>query len=633
MASIRIDFDLETTANGGPKGDDPGAEWPNNKALCVAWVKQNCLYSTVDIDVFIKELNELLSTYDQVELRAHNIMFDLKWLIREGLNLSLAVERLIVNCTMVCEYLNSGYKNKFVNLEELCDKENVKYRKALDLGALLKAGMKMEEIPIDDLVKYCREDVKALRQLVWYDWDMQYLIPLAHMELNGLPIDKEKCEAKLNENQQIMDDIWGAWKGWMQDELRWDDGTILEDKDFVKKIKPLANRTVSYLLTGEPKAGLKVGTKYIKFCPNSGPFMSSADINAIWGNCTPTHLGYPVSNEYLEQAVALRYNEAEDVLLYRKAEKLANTYFGPWLETAKHSATGNTIHPSYNPTATNTGRLSSSNPNGQNIPPAAKEVITSGRKKRLTELDFKQLEMHAVAALSEDEQLIVDLNNGVDIHFETGKSVMGWRTPSDMNEQDRRTVKGVNFGLLYGGGPGTISAQTGAPKKMVRELIDAFYERYPGVAKWHEEFYHMVVDNMMPSGFEGGEQIYESTVESRDRYYYFIEKPSPDWLRRKHGRSYSFKPTETKNYPVQGFAGAQIVMHALWTMYKEAVRIKADIEFHATVHDSILFSSNASDNIHTMLKIYFCNEVQSHFNLPTTLTVDEKSGKYWQEEK
>lgn len=203
-----------------------------------------------------------------------------------------------------------------------------------------------------------------------------------------------------------------------------------------------------------------------------------------------------------------------------------------------------------------------------------------------------------------------------------------------MTDADRKIVKGVNFGIIYGGKAFALSQQTGCDIQVVQKLIDAFYARYPGVKKWQADFYKQVVHNMKPAGIKNGEQIYKSMVELPEsgRKFLFVEKESPDWLRKKTGRKYSFKPTETKNYPVQGFAGGDLVMVFLSYLYDiilETLPSHSKTDFIMTVHDSIVLDTDM--DVYTLHEVveHAAIQTQDWFEMELALRVDCSIGPNW----
>jgi DNA polymerase-1 len=414
------------------------------------------------------------------------------------------------------------------------------------------------------------------------------------------------------------------------DNLEWSNGDLLQPKD----LKYTSPRTISYLLTGEPSAGLtKRVRKNIVWKKGKKPMLTSHEVQSIWGSILPSNLGYPLAKSKLDDIALVCSGRAARLVKalvdFRALDKVIGTYYGPFLEELDATGQGH-IYPKLNMCSTSTGRLSSSNPNGQNMPEEARGLVESlfGNMK---EIDFKQLEVVGLAVLSQDPTLINDLMLGKDIHFESGKSVMGWKNPSDMTDKDRKTVKGVNFGLIYGGGAKGISAQTGTDVKIVKALIKSFYARYPGVADWQEDFYSNVASKLSVAGMENGEQIYHSLVEdtTSGRRFYFKEAAAPQWVRAKTGRRYSFKPTETKNYPVQGFAGGDIVMVAL-TLLWEQLYGREGTALRMTVHDSILVDTDMSDTELTSIMEDVCGETAHLLGISIPLKFDIQSGSSWQ---
>ncbi len=627
---IEIVLDLETTVNGGLDKDSPEAHYPNNRVLLWGYSRVGA-GNNVHVDDTGVRLKAELATASgagrQLTIIGHNLKFDLKHMIKKWPDLPW--HEYDYYCTMYGEYRLSGHRDKFMSLEDSCANRNISFVKGLDLTALLASGLKMEDIPRSDLEPYLIEDVMATSRL--YARQRQadkyllanHTLPLAHMELVGLPLDLPYTQAYMA--QLVKDETDAAEYLWhiCKDRLQWDDGTGIKRED----IKINASRTISYLLTGEPKAGLVKGKKAIKFQQGWTHMLQPKTIQEVWGKIQPTHLGYPVPEDKLSLLSLRALDYPDRVLKYRSIQKMMGTYIGPFLEKA---ALQSTIHPKMNMCQTNTGRLSSSQPNGQNMPPKARHCFES-MFREFHEIDFKQLEIVALAMITQCPALIADLKAGEDIHFNTGKDVYNWKVESDMNDEDRRDVKAVNFGLIFGGGVNGLAKSTGLPKDLVKKLIGKFYARYPGVEQWQKDFYTEVTDNLKPAGIEEGEQVYDSLVELElsKRLFYFKESKSPIWLRKKTGRKYSFKPTETKNYPVQGFAGGDIVMVALRYLY-DGLTSELNTVIRMTVHDSILVDTDMNTQQLAFYMKEVCFEIEQLYNMPFKLRFDIKSGTHWQ---
>lgn len=618
--------DLETT-NNGPDGS-PEAHWPQNRVLWWGWATNgHNIETSKDPKDFYRALMQF-TEHDQVVIAGHNLKFDLKYMMREWPDVSWIDFNYY--CTMYGEYRMSGHKNKFMGLEDACKSRGIPFTKGLDLKTILASGVKMEDIPDSDLEPYLVDDVDATRKLLLAqlmnskeEVSHDHILALTHMELVGMQLDKPHTESlarHLVSQEQV---ALSMLEGWTCFALRKADGSQPTTRDF----KITAPRTISYMLTGHPVTGVgKKGSKHtIAYQAGQLPMLTPQQIKAIWGNIQPTNLGYPMPADKLKQ-VSYLLPYAVQVLAYRGVQKMLGTYIGPFLEKTKDIPT---IHSKMHMVSTGTGRLSSADPNGQNSPPEARECFTS-RWGDLMEIDFKQLEMVGVAAIAQDQQLIDDLNNGVDVHFETGKSVMNWKIPADMNTKDRTIVKNVNFGILYGGGANGLATQTGQPIPLIKQLIASFYKRYPRIKVWQAEFYTAVTKNLKPAGFINGEQVYDSEVvlAQSKRRFYFKESKSPKWLAKITGRGYSFKPTETKNYPIQGFAGGDIVMSALTRLHRRLWSVPFT-EIVMTVHDSILVDTALEENIIDIIMKEICEQVEQEFSLPCKLEFKITAGTNW----
>jgi DNA polymerase I-like protein with 3'-5' exonuclease and polymerase domains len=627
---IDITVDLETTANG--PGNSPEAHYKNNKIILCGHQPgtQPVVIVRPDANDLMRDIIAARNDNKRVRLIGHNLKFDLKYLMREFP--AFKWSELDYHCTMYGEYALSGHMSSFMSMEAACAKRGIPFAKTLDLGALIKKGIKMEDIDIGELTDYLRGDVVTTYKLFVRQTQedgtlhANHTLPLAAMELNGLPLNVAVTRAKMSDhvNQEALysQHLFAIYARY----LEWDDGTQITPPD----IKLTAPRTISYLLTGEPSTGLVKGKRAIKFKSGMTCLLTAASVAKLWGpKAKPNHLGYTMTASQLSKVAIHMQGSAyiDQILKLKKVQKIMGTYLGPFLEEAKVQ---DTIHPKLNMCQTRTGRLSSSKPNGQNLPEVARECFKS-TNGWLHEIDFKQLEIVALAAISGCPDLNNDLALGEDIHYNTGKRVFGWKHKSDMSEKDRKSVKAVNFGLIYGGGAAGLSLTTGMSKKLVKELIDAFYVTYPGVAKWQEDFYKEVTSTMKAFDLKDGEQRYCSmvTLPVSNRRFFFYESESPGWLRARTGRKWSFKPTETKNYPVQGFAGGDIVMLACILLYRRLATENSTL-MRMTVHDSILVDTYLSANQMQAMMDDVSLEIQSIFNMSVSPATDITSGKHWQ---
>ena len=640
--------DLETTVDGGPEGDSPEAHWLNNQILLCGWMNENGNYYVADSSMTLcSGIQNDIAQGDEPIVVAHNAKFDLKYLMRDCPWVEW--HKVGVWCTMTWQYLYSGHQDKFMSLEKACEGWGILYKKGLDLGALLAAGVKMQDIPKDDLAAYLKDDVLYLYGL--YNEQavamsippfMDYILPLCEMELNGLPVNTTKVTSEAYKLTVETEQIFKIFKDWIKWNCEWQDGTAITDEDFSdligtksKCIKPMANRTLSFILYGQPEE-LKITPKWrVQYKQSVAPLYSPQQAQAVYGHTTCKGVqGFPMSESDLDKLANLygRSPLVQEALEYRSKHKILGTYYAPFLATSKIQGA---VYPKLNTTGTNTGRLSSSAPNGQNIPPSVREcIIPDDDQDELTEIDFSQLEMIGAATLSGDKQMIKDINDGEDLHYNTGRSVMGWTSPSDMVDKDRKLVKNVNFGLLYGGKANGLSQQTGVEKALVQSLIDGFYSRYPRVKEWQEELFKYVKQNTYAYEIKDGEQRHASlyVLPASGRRFTFVEGESPKWMRSRSNTKWSYSPQQTANYPIQGFAGGDIVMYSLywlWVVVRNTPEYNDKVKFRMTVHDSILLQTEKGLLLEKLVEA-MCTYTSQHFNLPVPLHCDIETGEYWQ---
>lgn len=632
-----IYFDLECTVNGGVNKDSPEAHWDNNRCLVAGWKVNYGPTVTGDLQHLADVIKSVCLTHD-VTLVAHNAKFDIKYLLRYHRN-DIPWHKIHVWDTMTYEYRVSGHWQKFTSIGDACALRGIPLKKTLDLGAILKTGIKMEDIDTQTLEEYLVNDVLMLHELRRaqqrdnYDCDMDYILPLAEMELNGLRVDVPKAQQLCSTLQATCDARLLGVENYIRYNCCWQDGSVLSDDDFDpnvtpkgKYIKAMGARMTSFLLTGVPKTIKVTGKWELGFKVGKGAALENHIVQQHFGKAKITNLGYPMAEDVLSK---INIPLCESVLEHRKAQKVLSTYVSPMLEQA---ALQGCIYPKLNTTVTNTGRLSSSNPNGQNMPTIVRDLIIPHDMgaDEMVEVDFDQLEIVGAACVSGDQVLQDHLKTGADTHYETGKSVMGWKYPSEMTKEDRTKVKNVNFGILYGGKANGLSHQTGVDIAIVKKLISSFYHNYPVVKKWQESVLEEIRTNMEPFGIKDGEQVYASLYEcpTSGRRYLFQQGKSPQWMRAQTGRSYSFSPQQAANYPIQGFCGGDIVMGTLYEMWSRVQQQSDPIKFVLTVHDSILLEVQRGWSIKTLLN-QACTRVESKYNLPVPLSMSEERGPTW----
>ena len=631
--------DLETT-NRGLNGS-PEAHYEDNEVLLCGWAVLPS-YGEPYVEIEHYGINGLMdyildtytNTQQMVTVVAHNAKFDLKYLYKYYPMFDWK-KMVTCYCTMYAEYRLSGMTEQFPSLEDSCKKRGIAFKKGLDLGALIKSGIKMEDIPSNDLIPYLKEDVIAVMKLFCHQTQQEgaeyirhgHIMALADIEMEGMLLDVQKTQREMaaladkrNRAEVKLDALLCKYIDWMSYKDK--KGKVHIIPFDPKDVNATAPRTISFLLTGEPSGMITKGVKKTAYLTKP-PMLTAAQITDIWGSTTPTHLGYPMDEGSLKKVAAVLQNDFISTLMeFRQCTKLMNTYMGPFLEQAtRPNAKNPTVHPKLNYARTATGRLSSSNPNGQNMPEDARALFYS-YNGNMAEIDFKQLEIIALAMKSYCPYLRDDIKKGEDIHFNTGKSVFGWKVPTDMNDKDRKSVKAVNFGVLFGGSAYGLSLSTGLLRQLVQQLIDSLYTTYPGVKAWHDRIVREVEKNKKPAGFKNGTQIY--TSEWRDsntgRLFKFRQ------VKNQRGE-WSFKPTQIKNYPVQGYAGGDIVMIALEKLWRALD--KAVGRLRMTVHDSILVDWQGTEAVLRNTMTCVCEETKRELGIDLPLQFDISFNKYW----
>ncbi len=306
-----------------------------------------------------------------------------------------------------------------------------------------------------------------------------------------------------------------------------------------------------------------------------------------------------------------------DALVKRTGlDKDLGTYY--WKEDKKGNRKGmlmlvddaGIIHHKLNHTSTVTSRLSSSDPNLQNVPRGdtsnVKKMFKSrfGDAGRMAEIDYSQLEVVVQGVLSEDKQLCQDLRDKVDFHCKRLSAKLNedyqhvWdmchKVEDPIYKKGRTGAKIFSFQRAYGAGASTIANSTGMPQSEVDELIAAEERLYPLVKEFDEELEREITANRIPTSnnlfidgiaFKQGESHWDSPTGTR---YIWREGIAPEFLRKK-GKYTGFSPTERKNYPVQGFGGeiVQTMLGLLWRYMLKNNNFNGDILLVNTVHDCV----------------------------------------------
>ena len=193
-----------------------------------------------------------------------------------------------------------------------------------------------------------------------------------------------------------------------------------------------------------------------------------------------TKTGFSTGEEVLNKLMGT-HPCIEKVLQYREITKLKSTYIDPLIEYAESSEDGR-VHSTFNQLGTSTGRLSSRNPNLQNIPTRSemgkevRDMFVATKGKKLVSIDYSQIELRIMASLSKDRNMIEDFGNSLDFHTATAIRLLG-KKKGKVSKNDRRIAKIINFGVLYGMSPFGLSKALDIDRDTAKEYIDADFEK------------------------------------------------------------------------------------------------------------------------------------------------------------
>ena len=326
-----------------------------------------------------------------------------------------------------------------------------------------------------------------------------------------------------------------------------------------------------------------------------------------------TPKGDPSTSEEVLSELANEYELPRMILFYRGLAKLKNTYTDKL--PLMISPIDQRIHTNYNQIGTITGRLSSNDPNLQNIPVRNEEgrrirqAFIAPKGCKIISADYSQIELRIMAHLSQDESLLNAFAHDKDIHRVTAGEILG-KAESEVTNEERRRAKAVNFGLIYGMSAFGLSKQINIPRKEAQFYIDRYFERYPGVQQYMEQTRQLAA-----------EQGYVETLSGRRLY---LPK-----IRSTNGIEKRGAERAAINAPMQGTA-ADIIKTAMIKMSKWIKNQSADnIKMVMQVHDELVFE------VKDAFVEQYCTEIkkimENCYKLSVPLKVDVGIGNNWDE--
>ncbi|QPB43395.1 DNA polymerase I [Rodentibacter haemolyticus] len=512
----------------------------------------------------------------EIKKTGQNIKYDLTILARNGIN----VQGVAFDTMLESYVLNSTGRH---NMDDLSKRylghQTIHFE---DIAGKGKNQLTFNQIPLEQAAEYAAEDADVtmkLQQILWTklqeepslvtlfeEMELPLLSVLSRMERTGVLIDSDALFMQSNEIAARL--------------------TALEGQAYElagQKFNLASPKQLQEILFD--KLGLPVLQK--------------------------TPKGAPSTNEDVLEELAYSHELPKVLVEHRGLSKLKSTYTDK-LPQMVNAQTGR-VHTSYHQAVTATGRLSSSDPNLQNIPIRNEE----GRRIRqafiaregysVMAADYSQIELRIMAHLSNDQGLIQAFAQGKDIHRATAAEIFG--VPQDeVTSEQRRNAKAINFGLIYGMSAFGLSRQLGIPRADAQKYMDLYFQRYPGV----QHFMNDIREKAKAQGY----------VETLfGRRLYLPEINSNNSMRRKGAERVAI------NAPMQGTA-ADIIKRAMIKL-DEFIRNDPDIEMIMQVHDELVFEvrSEKVEFYRPLIKQY----METAANLVVPLIVEVGVGKNWDE--
>lgn len=327
-----------------------------------------------------------------------------------------------------------------------------------------------------------------------------------------------------------------------------------------------------------------------------------------------TKTGYSTAVDVLEKLAPISPLVSK-ILEYRQVAKIQSTYVIGLQDSILQDGK---IHTRYLQDLTQTGRLSSVDPNLQNIPVRLeqgrlirKAFVPEWKDSHLLSSDYSQIELRVLAHISGDKHLIEAFRQGADIHTSTAMRVFGIETAEDVTPNDRRNAKAVNFGIVYGISDYGLANNLGVPRKVAKQYIDTYFERYPGIKNY--------MDSIVREAKDKG---YVETLFHRRREL-------PD-INSRNFNVRSFAERTAINSPIQGSA-ADILKIAMINLDKALVEGGFKSKMLLQVHDEIVLEipDNELETVKNLVK----ETMESAIDLSVPLVADENAGKTWYEAK
>ncbi|MCR1955895.1 DNA polymerase I [Clostridioides mangenotii] len=520
------------------------------------------ILSDYEIKKFGYNLKEDYTALKPYEIELNNIDFD------------ISIAEYLIDSTSSTSYDCSAIAMKYLS-------KNVKSKEDL-LGKGVKAK-KFQDLDFNDLSNYIGSVIKTVLEVIpqmektliememdglFYHVEMPLVEVLGHMEFVGIEVDKDKLKELGIKFKEIIDTL-------------------------EKEIYELAGDKFNI---NSPK---QLGV--ILFEKLELPVIKK------------TKTGYSTNADVLEK-LKDKHPIIEKITEYRQITKLNSTYVEGLLGII--NPISHRIHSTFNQTITTTGRISSTEPNLQNIPVRMeigreiRKVFISASGCQLVDADYSQVELRVLAHMSQDENMIEAFKEHEDIHTKTASQVFGVDT-KDVNIELRSAAKAVNFGIIYGKTDFGLADDLNIPVPKAREYIESYFAKYSKI----KEF----MDNTIEKASETG---YATTILNRRRY--IPEIKSSNFVERNRGKRFAM------NAPIQGSA-ADIIKIAMVNVHKKLEENSLKSKLILQVHDELIVETYY-DEIEKVTKIVK-EEMENAVQMDVHLDVDLNVGNSWYDVK
>lgn len=450
------------------------------------------------------------------------------------------------------------------------------------IGAKGKNQGTMRDVPVIDVVDYAAEDADVTLQLA-------HIFEPKLKELNAAKL-AEEIENPL---VYVLADI-------EKEGVRID----------IETLKAYSKELETEIIKFEQNVYDKAGVKFNLASPKQlGEVLF--DKLQLDPKAKKTKTGQYQTGEDVLMALASKSDIVQDILDFRQLQKLKSTYVDA-LPLMVNPKTGR-VHTSYNQAVAATGRLSSNNPNLQNIPirtergrEVRKAFIARDENHILLSADYSQIELRIIAEISKEENMLDAFNKGIDIHTATAAKVYGVSI-EEVDGTQRRNAKAVNFGIIYGQSAFGLSQNLGIPRKEAAEIIEQYFAQYPGIKRYMSDTMNFAREN----GFV-------ETIMGRRRYLRDINSANQTVR--------GFAERNAINAPIQGSA-ADMIKIAMINIHKEMKAQNLQSTMTMQVHDELVFDVVRSEK--EAMKAIIQDKMANAIKLTVPIVVEIGEGDNW----